>query len=302
MGLVGLSNVTVDTWPAGAGSPDRGRAGRVVALEPRRRARAPPLRALGRGDRRLGPLGNGFLAGDVALADDDFRNAPCFQGDNLERNSDRFAPLRRIAEEAGVPRAAGARLAAGARRARRSDPRQPDAGATSTRTSLRWRCGWTRRRSRVDEASASDDRAAERSCRRRAPADPGAIPERVRRGEGRARGGDGFEGSSVFVTGGVGSSSARRSCRPRNPAQGPRAGGVAAEGRPLPQRGLGTMSLLQTARSCYRGRRRDRPGPGALRALHRREPLPHLQRHDGAVYDAVIKKERLATSSAPRCR
>jgi aryl-alcohol dehydrogenase-like predicted oxidoreductase len=39
----------------------------------------------------------------VALADDDFRrHAPRFQGENLARNRDRFGPLRRIAEEAGV--------------------------------------------------------------------------------------------------------------------------------------------------------------------------------------------------------
>jgi aryl-alcohol dehydrogenase-like predicted oxidoreductase len=63
----------------------------------------PLARRLGAGIVAWGPLGNGFLAGDVALADDDFRrHAPRFQGDNLARNRDRFAPLRRIAEEAGV--------------------------------------------------------------------------------------------------------------------------------------------------------------------------------------------------------
>ena len=53
----------------------------------------PLARQLGAGIVAWGPLGNGFLAGDVALADDDFRrHAPRFQGDNLARNRDYFAP------------------------------------------------------------------------------------------------------------------------------------------------------------------------------------------------------------------
>ena len=37
------------------------------------------------------------------VGEDDFRrHAPRFQGENLARNRDRFAPLRRIAEDAGV--------------------------------------------------------------------------------------------------------------------------------------------------------------------------------------------------------
>jgi aryl-alcohol dehydrogenase-like predicted oxidoreductase len=64
----------------------------------------PLARRLGVGLVAWGPLGNGFLAGEVReVGEDDFRrHAPRFQGENLARNRDRFAPLRRIAEEAGV--------------------------------------------------------------------------------------------------------------------------------------------------------------------------------------------------------
>jgi aryl-alcohol dehydrogenase-like predicted oxidoreductase len=64
----------------------------------------PLARELGVGIVAWGPLGNGFLARPItALADGDFRNnAPRFQGRNLQRNVDRFAPLRSLAEELGI--------------------------------------------------------------------------------------------------------------------------------------------------------------------------------------------------------
>jgi len=50
------------------------------------------------------PLGGGFLTGTVtALGDGDFRhNAPRFQGDRLAVNNDRYAPIRRVAEELAI--------------------------------------------------------------------------------------------------------------------------------------------------------------------------------------------------------
>jgi aryl-alcohol dehydrogenase-like predicted oxidoreductase len=64
----------------------------------------PAARELGVGIVAWGPLGNGFLAGPIeTLGDGDFRhNAPRFRGDNLERNLDRFAPLRSLADELGI--------------------------------------------------------------------------------------------------------------------------------------------------------------------------------------------------------
>jgi aryl-alcohol dehydrogenase-like predicted oxidoreductase len=64
----------------------------------------PAARELGVGIVAWGPLGNGFLAEPIATLDDgDFRhNAPRFHGENLERNLDRFAPLRGLAEELGI--------------------------------------------------------------------------------------------------------------------------------------------------------------------------------------------------------
>jgi aryl-alcohol dehydrogenase-like predicted oxidoreductase len=105
VGHVGLSNVTADQLARAA------RVHPIAAVQVEwslwnraaERELLPLARRLGAGIVAWGPLGNGFLAGDVALADDDFRrHAPRFQGDNLARNRDRFAPLRRIAEEAGV--------------------------------------------------------------------------------------------------------------------------------------------------------------------------------------------------------
>jgi aryl-alcohol dehydrogenase-like predicted oxidoreductase len=64
----------------------------------------PLARELGAGIVAWGPLGNGFLTGTVReLREDDFRhNAPRFQGENLRRNVDRFAPLRALADEIGI--------------------------------------------------------------------------------------------------------------------------------------------------------------------------------------------------------
>lgn len=66
----------------------------------------PVLRELGIGLVAWGPLGNGFLAGSadrIGAPEEDFRNnAPRFQGENLRRNVDRFAPLRELAAEKGI--------------------------------------------------------------------------------------------------------------------------------------------------------------------------------------------------------
>ena len=64
----------------------------------------PAARELGVGIVAWGPLGNGFLAQPIAtLAAGDFRhNAPRFKPENLERNLDRFAPLRGLADELGI--------------------------------------------------------------------------------------------------------------------------------------------------------------------------------------------------------
>jgi aryl-alcohol dehydrogenase-like predicted oxidoreductase len=64
----------------------------------------PTARELGVGIVAWGPLGNGFLAKPITtLGDGDFRhNAPRFQAGNLERNGDRFAPLRELAAELGI--------------------------------------------------------------------------------------------------------------------------------------------------------------------------------------------------------
>jgi aryl-alcohol dehydrogenase-like predicted oxidoreductase len=61
----------------------------------------PTARELGVGVVAWSPLGSGFLAQPItALADGDFRrNVPRFQGENLRRNVDRFAPLRDLAAE-----------------------------------------------------------------------------------------------------------------------------------------------------------------------------------------------------------
>jgi aryl-alcohol dehydrogenase-like predicted oxidoreductase len=63
----------------------------------------PVAREVGAGLVAWGPLGNGFLAGNPELGGDDFRhNSPRFEGENLQRNVDRFAPLRALADEIAV--------------------------------------------------------------------------------------------------------------------------------------------------------------------------------------------------------
>jgi aryl-alcohol dehydrogenase-like predicted oxidoreductase len=61
-------------------------------------------RELGVGFVPWAPLGSGFLTGTVtSVRGDDFRRRhPRFQGENLQRNVDRFAPLREIAVGIGV--------------------------------------------------------------------------------------------------------------------------------------------------------------------------------------------------------
>jgi aryl-alcohol dehydrogenase-like predicted oxidoreductase len=64
----------------------------------------PTARELGVGIVAWSPLGSGFLAQPITtLADGDFRhNVPRFQGENLRRNVDRFAPFRDLAAELDV--------------------------------------------------------------------------------------------------------------------------------------------------------------------------------------------------------
>lgn len=64
----------------------------------------PTLRELGIGLVPWAPLGSGFLTGQVTtLEQDDFRNRhPRYQGQNLQQNVDRFAPLRSLAAELSI--------------------------------------------------------------------------------------------------------------------------------------------------------------------------------------------------------
>ncbi|MEJ2154955.1 MAG: aldo/keto reductase [Desulfobacteraceae bacterium] len=64
----------------------------------------PTLRELGIALVPWSPLGSGFLTGTVdKLAEGDFRhNNPRYQGENFKANLDRFAPLKKIAQEIGV--------------------------------------------------------------------------------------------------------------------------------------------------------------------------------------------------------
>ena len=61
----------------------------------------PTLRELSIGLVPWAPLGSGFLSGTVTtLGSDDFRNRnPRYSADNLQQNTDRFAPLRVLATE-----------------------------------------------------------------------------------------------------------------------------------------------------------------------------------------------------------
>lgn len=64
----------------------------------------PTLRELGIALVCWAPLGSGFLSGTVSsLNKDDFRHSnPRFAGENLQKNSHRFLPLLKLAEELGV--------------------------------------------------------------------------------------------------------------------------------------------------------------------------------------------------------
>ena len=87
----------------------------------------------------------------------------------------------------------------------------------------------------------------------------------------------------VFVTGGVTSSLGKgitAASIGRHP-QVPRRLRLRPQARPVHQRRPGDDVALPARRGLrHRRRRRDGPRPGALRALHRREPLAALQRDD----------------------
>lgn len=103
---LGLSNVTADQLR-------RAHAVRPVAavqvqwsmwqpIDPELLAAA---RELGVGIVAWGPLGTGFLTGTVDhITEDDFRrHLPRFDQANLKTNRDRFAPVRAVAEDLGIP-------------------------------------------------------------------------------------------------------------------------------------------------------------------------------------------------------
>jgi aryl-alcohol dehydrogenase-like predicted oxidoreductase len=64
----------------------------------------PTARELGVGFVSWGPLGSGFLAGDIEpVGQADFRSCqPRFESGNLRENITRFAPLRGLARELGI--------------------------------------------------------------------------------------------------------------------------------------------------------------------------------------------------------
>jgi len=64
----------------------------------------PTVRELGVGFVPWGPLGSGFLAGDVeAVGAEDFRSRqPRFEEGNLRENGERFAPLRELARDLSI--------------------------------------------------------------------------------------------------------------------------------------------------------------------------------------------------------
>ena len=67
----------------------------------------------------------------------------------------------------------------------------------------------------------------------------------------------------------------------RSSPEGARTQGRRSEARPLHQRRPRHDEPLSARRGlCHRGRRRDRPRPRSLRALHRREPQQVLEPHD----------------------
>jgi aryl-alcohol dehydrogenase-like predicted oxidoreductase len=103
---LGLSNATADQVRAAHAAHPLAAVQAELSLWTRENETRllPVLHELGIGLVAWGPLGNGFLAADVEqVGENDFRqNAPRFQGDNLARNRDRFAPLRAFAAEKGV--------------------------------------------------------------------------------------------------------------------------------------------------------------------------------------------------------
>ena len=182
VGHVGLSNVTVQQLARAA------RVHPIAAVQVEwslwsrgaERELLPLARGLGAGLVAWGPLGNGFLAGEVALADDDFRrHAPRFQGGNLARNRDRFAPLRRIAREAGVTPAQLALSWLWAGTSGPSPSRAAGRRRTSTRTSPRPRSGSTRRRWRESTRRRPRSRPPGARCSRACASRPRRYPERV---------------------------------------------------------------------------------------------------------------------------
>ena len=81
--------------------------------------------------------------------------------------------------------------------------------------------------------------------------------------------------------------------------EAPGAAGHDAEARPVHQRRPGHDEPLRARRGLRdRRRRRDRPRPRPLRAVHRREPLPGLERHDGL--DLPVGAGRRAAGRLPR--
>ncbi len=85
----------------------------------------------------------------------------------------------------------------------------------------------------------------------------------------------------------------------RSSPQAPRAAGHPAEAGPVHQRRPRHDEPLRARRGVrHRRRRRDRPRPRPLRALHRREPVAGLERHDRL--DLPVRAGRRATRRLPR--
>ena len=90
----------------------------------------------------------------------------------------------------------------------------------------------------------------------------------------------------------------------RSAAQAPRAAGHDAEARPVHQRRPRHDEPVRARRGVrHRRRRRDRPRPRPLRAVHRREPVAGLERHDRARSTSRCSPpSAAATTSARPCR
>ena len=230
------------------GAPDRGRAGRVVALEPAAERELLPLaRASARASWPGARSATASSPATSALAATTFATTPPrFQGENLPATATASPRCRRIAEDAGVTpaqlalawllaprRRAPSRSPAAARRPHRREPRRRrraarrgDAGAG--------RRGLGGRRGRGRNAALDGH----------VPAEPGAILY-GRRARGGQRGGDAGE---------VRLRDRGRRLRPRqghhrgvarDAAEGARGGGVAAEVDPYLNVDPGTMSPFQ---------------------------------------------------------